>query len=142
MNVYFAGSISGGRDYVETYREMIAYLRTLGHHVFTEHIIDPNVFERESRFTPEEIYKRDMEWLEQSDCLIADVSNPSLGVGFEVATALFRVRPCLCLYHKDVFLSRMILGNPSPVLWVRSYTDAADWQCAIQAFFRDVPKTG
>ena len=34
-----------------------------------------------------EIYRRDIQWISECDMVIAEVTNPSLGVGYEMAYA-------------------------------------------------------
>ncbi len=134
MKIYFGGSISGGRKYLETYRKIVAYLKSEGHRVLTEHVVQPDVLELEKKFTPRQIYTRDIEWLKESDCLIAEVSNPSLGVGYEICYALRVGKPVLCLYRKGIFLSRMLLGNPSDGLVIGEYEKDSDWQDHVAPF--------
>ena len=134
MQIYFAGSISGGRRYLETYQQIVAFLKAAGHRIPTEHIVDPQVLHKEVQLTAEQIYRRDMDWLAESDCLIAEISNPSLGVGYEVGAALDRNKPVLCLYQAGLFVSRMITGNTHPDLVVQTWQDADDWQRHITDF--------
>lgn len=134
MQIYFAASIAGGRDYLDTYTAMVKYLQGKGHHIPTEHIIYPDVLTFEKSSTAEEIYTRDIQWLSGSAGLIAEVSNPSLGVGYEICYALNRKMKVLCLYHDSVFLSRMITGNNDPNLIVKSYKDEADWKKMMDDF--------
>lgn len=134
MQIYFAASIAGGRQYLATYQEMVAFLKEQGHVILTEHIVAPDVWHLESQMSPEQIYTRDIQWLTEADCLIAEVSNPSLGVGYEIGYALSLTKPVLCLYHHEVLLSRMILGNTRPGLQVTAYQDERDWRSAIAQF--------
>ncbi|MBN1541831.1 nucleoside 2-deoxyribosyltransferase [candidate division KSB1 bacterium] len=134
MNIYFAGSISGGRRYLQTYQEMVRFLKSSGHLIYTEHIVDPHVLQHEERLTALQIYERDMAWLAQCDCLIAEISNPSLGVGYEVCAALNLNKPTLCLYHHGLFVSRMLTGNNRSGLVVQTWKEAIDWQTHIEHF--------
>lgn len=138
MKIYFAGSISGGRKYLETYRKIVQYIQKHDHIVLTEHIIHPEVFDLEKESTDEEIYDRDIKWLNESACIVAEVSNPSLGVGYEIGYALDLEKPVLCLYHKDVFLSRMLTGNHRPGLRVVSYEDDEGWKKSLGYFLSQV----
>jgi len=138
VTIYFAASIAGGRHYLETYRKIVDHLQQAGHTIPTVHIVHPQVLEVEKGLTPEQIYTRDVEWIEGSDCMIAEVSNPSLGVGYEIGYALNLDMPVLCLYHKDVFLSRMILGNTAPGLTVRSYESDEEWQAIVEEFLHGI----
>ena len=135
MKIYFCGSISGGRKYLETYERMVEHLKVKGYWVLTEHVADPNVLASESEFTPEQIYIRDIEWLNECDCVIAEVSNPSLGVGYEICYALRKYTPVLCIYEKGVFLTRMLVGNNSEGLLVKEYESEADWKKIMDLFF-------
>lgn len=110
--VYFAGSITGGRDFVDNYRAIIEYLKK-DFNVLTEHLGDKNINSNgEIEKTPEYIFTRDCEWILDADFIVADVSNPSLGVGYEIGLAESIGKPILCLYKKsDRRVSSMITGN-------------------------------
>lgn len=111
--VYFAGSIRGGRDNVDDYFQIITYLKN-SFIVLTEHIGDKNLNANgEINKTPEYIYNRDKSWINEADFIIAEVSNPSLGVGYEIGYAESLKKPILCLYKnkEDVRVSFMVLGN-------------------------------
>lgn len=133
-NIYFCGSIAGGRQYLEVYQKIVAYLKAAGHRVLTEHVVQPDVLALEKNYTPEQIYSRDIEWLKECDGVIAEVSNPSLGVGYEVCYALRIGKPVLCLYRRGIFLTRMILGNTSKGLAVRDYETDFEWERSINSF--------
>jgi 2'-deoxynucleoside 5'-phosphate N-hydrolase len=138
MKIYFGGSISGGRKYLDTYREIVEYLKVLGHKVLTEHVVMPDVLEWESKNTPQQIYTRDIEWLKESECVVAEVSSPSLGVGYEVCYALRIGKPVLCLYREGVFITRMLVGNTSEGIEVKSYASDTDWKKAIDIFLKGI----
>lgn len=135
MKIYFCGSISGGRKYLETYKRIVDHLKAEGHCVLTEHVARPDVLDFEKEFTAEQIYSRDIEWLDECDCVIAEVSNPSLGVGYEISYALHQYTPVLCIYEKGVFLTRMLVGNNSEGLLVKEYESEADWKKIMDLFF-------
>lgn len=61
-----------------------------------------------------EIWEIDTSWVKESDALIAEVTNPSLGVGYEIAKAEEWNKPVLALFHdiSDKRLSAMIDGSP------------------------------
>jgi nucleoside 2-deoxyribosyltransferase len=134
VNIYFGGSIAGGRQYLATYQQIAAYLKSRGHRVLTGHVVKPDVLEWEKGFTAEQIYTRDIQWLKECDCLIAEVSHPSLGVGYEICYALRINKPVLCLYRKGIFLTRMLTGNKSDGLSVREYEEDREWKEMIDLF--------
>ena len=77
---YFAGSIRGGREDQELYRRIIEFL---GHYgtVVTEHVGREDLADSgEKDLSDEQIFHRDLEWLRSADCLVAEVSTPSLDV--------------------------------------------------------------
>ena len=42
----------------------------------------------ESALSDKQIHDRDMKWLLESDLIVAEVTNPSLGVGYEIGRAI------------------------------------------------------
>lgn len=112
MKIYFAGSIRGGREDVDIYLEIIKHLQQKGE-VLTEHVGSAALNAMgENGITEEYIHDRDMSWLLSSDLIVAEVTNPSLGVGYELGRALENNKKVLCLYRSspDKKLSAMIRG--------------------------------
>ena len=69
----------------------------------------------EKNLSDQEIYQRDIKWLASADVVIAEVTNPSLGVGYELGIAAEMNKQILCLYEytkEGRKLSAMISGNP------------------------------
>ena len=92
---------------------MISYISQKGE-VFTEHIGNINFDSQgEKNKTSKEIFIRDISWLKASDIIIAEVTIPSLGVGYEIGLAQMMKKPILCLYRKQKnrYISAMLLGN-------------------------------
>lgn len=134
MKIYFAGSIRGGRSDVKLYGKIIDYLKNYGK-VLTEHIGNPNLSsEGESGLSDNEIHNRDMKWLISSDVIVAEVSTPSLGVGYEIGRSVGKKR-ILCLFKKsDKRLSAMINGCKD--LNVKEYSDINSAKEIIDDFFK------
>ena len=110
--IYFAGSIRGGRIDADLYRRMIAYIKQ-NHCVLTEHIGNPDLHMSEHNVTDAEIYHQDTSWLRESDVLIGECTCPSLGVGYELASAEAHGIPCHIFYDSTkAHLSAMLSGNP------------------------------
>ena len=122
MNVYFACSITGGRQDELVYQRLVAALQEYGHHVPTALLASPEVIPMEGVVTPEDVYARDVTWIKKCDFLLAEVSTPSHGVGYEIGFALSLGKRVLCLHRQGCKVSKMILGNPHPQLTVRSYS--------------------
>jgi nucleoside 2-deoxyribosyltransferase len=111
MRVFLSASIRGGRQMLSTYIEICNYLQDSGHEVLSWHVADPELEKTESLLSEEEIYIRDMDFLEKSECLIAEVSTPSIGVGYEICSALQREIPVLCMHVPEANVSAMLLGD-------------------------------
>ena len=113
MKIYFAGAIRGGREDAEFYFNIIHYLEKFGA-VLTEHVGSAELSEKgEISRTDNDIFQRDLNWLQSADVIVAEVSTPSLGVGYELGIAEKLKIPILCLYRpiKGKRLSAMISGN-------------------------------
>ena len=121
MKVYFACSISGGRKDEEIYQKIVQSLISLGIDVPTAHIAETGIEEIDALEEAQDIYQRDVQWINESDLLIAEVTTPSHGVGYEIGYALDQGMPVLCLYNQTAVVSKMITGNPHPLLSVYSY---------------------
>ena len=114
LKIYFAGAIRGGHGDEELYGRLIAYLGGFGR-VLTGHVGDPDLLAEERLLTEKEIFQRDMAWLAEADLVVAEVTTPSLGVGYEIALAESLGKKIFCLYRPDFGrrLSAMIDGNPA-----------------------------
>ncbi len=126
MNIYFACSITGGREFERIYQDLTKALLADGHEIPTAHLAGSNVTALEAIVSPRDVYERDVIWIRSARALIAEVSVPSHGVGYEVAFALGAGKPVLCLYQAGRKVSKMISGNPHPKLQVKSYKDLAE----------------
>lgn len=138
MKIYFAGSIRGGRDDKELYLQLIQHLAQYGQ-VLTEHVGDGNLTEfGEDGPSDEWIYNRDINWVRQSDVLVAEVSTPSLGVGYEIGKAEDMNKKMLCLYRnqQNKRLSAMINGNPN--VKIARYETLEDAVNHIDSFFKSL----
>jgi 2'-deoxynucleoside 5'-phosphate N-hydrolase len=127
MNIYFACSITGGRRDEAVYQRLVEALHADGHEVPTALLAGSEVMALEGIVEADEIYTRDTAWIKGCDLLLAEVSTPSHGVGYEIGYALSLDKPVLCLHRQGVKVSKMILGNPHRRLTVRTYhsTDEA-----------------
>ena len=95
-----------------TYLRIIKMLRIYGE-VLTEHLGDDEVIQTKDRLlTDREIHDRDLQWVLDSDLVVAEVTVPSLGVGYELGRAIEMGKPVLCLFNKGSHhtLSAMIAG--------------------------------
>jgi nucleoside 2-deoxyribosyltransferase len=134
MKIYFACSITGGRQDEKIYQELVRIMLDLKIEVPTAHIAETGIEEQDARDHPEDIFSRDIAWIEESDLLIAEITTPSHGVGYEIGYALNLGKPVLCLYNQQVDISKMISGNPHALLEVASYRDLHEAEQLLRAF--------
>jgi len=138
MNIYFACSITGGREFESIYQEIVAALTKDGHEIPTSHLAKSEAVENERLLTPRDVYERDVNWINNCDALVAEVSIPSHGVGYEIGFALNIGKPVLCLHHKERKVSKMITGNPDPALTVCSYSSIEEAVSQIHTFLQSL----
>ena len=134
MKIYFAGSIRGGRDDQALYLDIIGRLGAYGR-VLTEHVGDSGLSSFGEDGRDAEIHDRDLAWLREADCLVAEVTTPSLGVGYEIGRALEWGKPILCLFRRSSgrALSAMIAGSGG--VKSRDYENTADLDAIFREFF-------
>lgn len=112
MKIYFAGSITGGRGDAELYAQIISELQKYGQ-VLTEHLGLKTLTTYGEDKPLDEIFKRDVAWVREADVIVAEVTQPSLGVGYELGLAegLGKRVVCLCRPVEGRRLSAMVAGN-------------------------------
>ncbi len=124
--VYFAGSIRGGRQDAALYGEMIAFMEARNCRVLTEHVgLESLQEEGERTLTEEQIYARDMAWLNECDLVVAECTTPSHGVGYELGRARDMGKKVHIFYDLNRGrLSAMLAGDDRFIL--HPYTDRND----------------
>lgn len=113
--IYFSGAISGGRADVGLYRRLVQVLENEGYRVLAGAVAAEDVGAGGEMLHPPDICARDLGWLDEADLVVAEISVPSLGVGYEIAYAT-RIRqiPVIALYRRTFTqrCSAMIAGDP------------------------------
>ena len=111
--IFFIGSIRGGRIAQPQYVEIVEVLKQYGT-VFSEHVADKSLGEYgETDLEKEEIHDREIEKLKESDVVVAEVTTPSLGVGYLISQAISLNKKVIALYSGEdtLKLSAMIKGD-------------------------------
>ena len=134
MKIYFAGSIRGGRGDAMLYQQIIELLGEYGE-VLTEHIGDETLSHLGGGIDPGYIFERDTDWIRDADVVVAEVTTPSFGVGYEIGLAESLDKRILCLYREqeDRKPSAMILGNR--YLSISEYESITDIEDVLRDFF-------
>ena len=136
MIIYCAGPIRGNKTFQQNYIQIVQIVEALGHSALSE---ISSKFGSSIPLSAKQIDSRDVKWLDGSKLMIAEVSGPSLGVGFEVAYALFKKKiPVLAVYHESAEqISSMIIGCTDPKLQMQKYVDVDDLRKKINEFINN-----
>ena len=134
LTIYFGGSITGGRGDLALYKTIVEAMEADGHRVLAGAVASEHVGASGEALDACAIFDRDVDWIASADVLVAEVSTPSTGVGYEIATARYRDRiPVICLY-RPAFTKRctaMVAGDREIVLI--EYDDAGTMLARLRA---------
>ena len=117
MNVYFGFTVAGNRSSLEAAKRIVSVLQSMGHEVVTSHLVREDVWEADRSVAAEEIFARDMKWLDQCDLFVAEVSGSSFGLGFETGYLLGATKKRIILLYQrkaERQISLLITGNTHP----------------------------
>ena len=117
MKIYFGFTVAGDRSGIEAARKIVVLLERLGHEVLTRHLVEDDAWEADRRISAEDVYRRDMAWLEQCDLFVAEVSGSSFGLGFEAGYLLGATNKKVVLLYRrerEPKVSLLISGNLHP----------------------------
>ncbi|MBD3250140.1 MAG: hypothetical protein GF381_01035 [Candidatus Pacebacteria bacterium] len=122
MIIYFVASITGRKKYEDNYRLIVEILEEMGHTVISDHIFETKKNELESEVREDRVahHKKLSKWLNKADAMIAEVSYPSVSVGYEIGLALDKNKPVLALHTKDT-PPAALMGETSDRFIIVSY---------------------
>ena len=129
MKIYFGFTVAGDRSSIDAARKVVAMLQEKGHEVLTEHLVHDNAWSQDRLIPAQQVYQRDMKWLEQCDLFLAEVSGSSFGLGFEAGYLLGGSSKRVILFYKREIadkISLLITGNSHPHCLVVPYTDVVE----------------
>ena len=133
MKIYFGFTVAGDRSSITTARVIVGMLEAIGHVVLTKHLVEDDAWEKDRLITAQQVYQRDLRWLTECDCLMAEVSGSSFGLGFETGYLLGATdKDAVLFYRRDVEkrISLLITGNAHPRCTLVPYSDVKE----IEAF--------
>lgn len=124
MKIYFTSASSHDVEHTGRIKKVIDAIKAM-HHTITsgEQIVTPH--DQQQGIGPTDIFLREKKAIDESDCIVAEVTTPSSGVGGEIVYALTHDKPVLALFYKEATdgLSPMITGNPSEHLYLEHYDE-------------------
>ena len=142
MTIYLSGAISAGRADVALYRRIVDALEADGYHVLAGSVAAEHVSDAGDALDSCAIFERDMCWIEEAEVLVAEVSMPSTGVGYEIAAARYlRDIPVICLY-RPAYTKRctaMVAGDRGITLI--EYEDEPAMLARLRESLRDVGRS-
>lgn len=93
------------------YIRIVEILKKQGHTVVSEHVASVDLEKTEAKVTDEEIFNNDIGYVNECECLVADVTIPSIGTGYEICYAVSKGKKVLCIYRENANVSAMVRGN-------------------------------
>ncbi|VVB87141.1 2'-deoxynucleoside 5'-phosphate N-hydrolase 1 [uncultured archaeon] len=138
MKIFFAGSIRGGRQLIPMYEYIINFLKSHNYIIISEHVASQALEKVEAKMSEEGIFQKDIDWIQESDCVIAEVTVPSIGVGYEICHAVHHKKPVLCIYQEGARASAMVLGNEN--VTARSYSNKKELEKILLDFLNPEKK--
>jgi len=114
MKIYFGFTVAGDRSAIATAKAVVEMLEAGGHVVLTKHLLQDDAWAADRLIPPQQVYERDMKWLQECDYFIAEVSGSSFGLGFETGYLLGSTNKPVTLFYKreaEKKISLLITGN-------------------------------
>lgn len=126
MNIFFTGAIRGGRAQQPEYAAIVAILQRQGT-VFSSHVSDDELsLDGETHLSGSEILRRELNALTASDIAVAEVTTPSLGVGYLIKAATAQGRKVIALYKGGSALQLSAIIKGDPMVEVHTYETPED----------------
>ncbi len=120
MRIYFTASAAGKEQYGDEYRLVINTLKDLGSQV-SELVFDRSLEEaEESPAEKDKLYQKMSHFLKAADLVVAEISYPSVTVGYEISRALSEGKPVLALRFKGT-RSNLLEGHPDEKFKMTEY---------------------
>ena len=102
-NVYFTASITGKKDFLENYLQIVGHLQKRNMKVLSDHILKSEHSQviKETRKERLEFQSQLEKWINSADFVVAETSFPSISVGYEISLAIQKDKPVLILYRSE-----------------------------------------
>ena len=140
MKIYFGFTVAGDRSSVEVAKRIVTLLEAMGHDVLTKHLVRDDAWEQDRLISSQDVYNRDMKWLQECDCLIAEVSGSSFGLGFETGYLLASTSKKVVLFYRrelEKKISLLITGNTHPGCILVPYSNIEEMELFVRDRFQD-----
>jgi 2'-deoxynucleoside 5'-phosphate N-hydrolase len=148
LKCYLALPIQGVRGRDALYTQLAASLSECGVEILNPEVVHAPPLDLDESFAATAIASDNLRKLAQADLLLAEISWPSLGVGYEIAAAERAGIPVIAIHGtSDRSVSKMILGNVRPHVHIFQYGEgdtldrlaylAVSWMLRLRYVERD-----
>jgi len=133
MIVYCTGTKRGSQAHQKLLKNIIEFTESLGHTALAE---VSSKFSGTIPLTDKQTYKRNLKWIDGSKLVIAEISNPDLETGIEIAYALYQRKVAVLALHISSApkISSMLSGCDSPLLTIQKYSDVNEMQNLVKTY--------
>lgn len=111
------------RENIDNLREIVKLIKDENHEIVRDWIDDAYEKQSQQKTTAAdwtEIYRGNLESIAKSDIIIAETTNNSFGVGYQIAVATHQKKPILLLRHERAQADAFATGIVDP--WVKRVT--------------------
>jgi len=128
MKILFMASIQGKDKYIENYKKIVDVLKNAKHKVIADHVLSYGQEELDDWDNEKKVkfHKNIMDKIKGVDVVVAEISYPSISVGYLVSLALDSGKPTVVLYSgtkEPNILSTMESTDKLQLLKYKSLTD-------------------
>lgn len=143
MKIYFTASTSESAKKIEKYRSIIQFLTDLGH-VNTNYVHfpkdSPEYLKAEEILRETNVYDYQTSIINKSDVLLADITNPSITVGYQIDYAINRKIPIIAIYkkNKNFRLPVVLTHTHFGLLDIQKYEDSDDLKAILKSSIENI----
>ncbi len=125
IKVYFTASTTQS-DFTKNYQHILKALEKMPEVevISGKQVANSAILKKDKTLSSEKIFQREKSLLDKADIVIAEVTQPSTGMGGEIVYALIHNKPVFSLIYEENEdeLTPMLEGNPSDYLFIEHYT--------------------
>lgn len=122
MKVFFTASLTGRVKYGDDYQNIVDAINSLGHRVIGDHILKADLerLTKESHQETALVFKNFRKMVMSADILLAEISYPSLSVGYQISDALDSGKIVIAMHHRNTS-ARLLEGSNNERLKIETY---------------------
>src|SRR4030067_1050628 len=140
MKVYFSASLSKTQNLMPVKQDLAQIITDLSHVITSQHVLDPETTAKsdwEHDYEPAELYRREIERLEEAEVLVTEVTVPSFGAAFLIDKMLELKKPLLTLHFGDWQHGPLMLRGRAKEINLHIYTEDTAREI-IKQFFKNL----